>query len=188
MNGLDRYLNEYEVIETKNAEIDCSDFELYKKKKLEVGYVKGTDLCSYGTPIVIRTLEGDNHISVTDEIILMIGIKGEVYPITVEKFQKSYQVLEGNYQCEAVYHPTVENETTGESYSLVEYAKPCLAMGAVKVYAKQLTHGVKIFTKEDERDCMTGEVGDYLAIREDDAHDIYVIEERIFKITYEKVQ
>ena len=188
MNEIDSYLKEFQVIEAKKTEIDCSDFRLYRKKKLQVGYVKATDLFASGTNIVVRTLEGDVQINVTEKTYLMVGIKGEVYPITVEKFQKGYEIIEGNYECEVVYQPTVKNEDTGVTYSLLDYAKPCLALGGVKIYAKQLTHGVKIFTAWDEINYMKGEAGDYLAVREDDTHDIYVIEEKIFGITYEEVK
>ena len=54
--------------------------------------------------------------------------------------------------------------------------------------AKQLEHGVKVFTTWDEDNYMLGEKGAYLAVREDDAHDIYVIEETIFNETNERVE
>lgn len=188
MNEIDSYIKEYQIIEAKTAEIDCSDFGVYRKKKLQVGYVKATDLFASGTNIMVRTLEGDVQITVTEKTYLMVGIKGEVYPITLEKFQKGYEIMEGNYECEVVYQPTVKNEDTGVTYSLLDYAKPCLAIGGVRIYAKQLTRGVKIFTAWDEINYMKGEPGDYLAVREDDPHDVYVIEENIFGITYEKVE
>ena len=34
---------------------------------------------------------------------------------------------------------------------------------------------------------MLGKPGDYLAVRCDDLHDIYVIEQKIFGLTYEEV-
>jgi len=33
---------------------------------------------------------------------------------------------------------------------------------------------------------MLGNIGDYIAVRSDDIHDIYVIEKEIFMLTYEE--
>ena len=34
---------------------------------------------------------------------------------------------------------------------------------------------------------MFGDVGDYLAVREDDSNDAYIIERRVFDLSYEPV-
>lgn len=187
-NALNHYMKEYQIIEAKEVELDITDFELYKKKKIVVGYAKTVDLFPLNTPLLIRTLESDIHTTVSEDTYIMLGIQGELYPINKEKFEKSYQIVEGTYNCQLDYEPVVKNKETGDSCSLLEYAKPCLSIGEVKVRAKQLEHGVKVFTAWDEDNYMLGEKGAYLAVREDDAHDIYVIEESIFCETYERVE
>lgn len=188
VNALSDYTKGYEVIQAKNAQIDVSDFQSYVKKNLHLGYVEAKELFPCDTPVLVRTLEGDLHIKVTEDTLIMIGIRGEVYPITREKFQKSYVVAEENYHCQVVYQPIIKNEDTGEVCSLLAYAKSCISVGRVKIRAKQLDRGVKVFSAWDEENYMVGEAGDYLAVREDDSHDIYVIEKDIFGETYEKNQ
>ena len=63
--------------------------------------------------------------------------------------------------------------------------KPCVSTGVSKIYAKKLTTCVKVFTAWDKDRYYRGEIGDYLAVREDDMHDIYVIRGHIFDKTYE---
>ena len=46
---------------------------------------------------------------------------------------------------------------------------------------------MKVFTEWDDEKYMLGKEGDYLAIRQDNLHDVYIIEGTIFAHTYEKV-
>ena len=45
---------------------------------------------------------------------------------------------------------------------------------------------MKVFTEWDEEKYMLGNEGDYLAVRKDDIHDVYIIEKNIFRKTYEE--
>ena len=58
--------------------------------------------------------------------------------------------------------------------------------GVTHIYARELTERVKVFTAWDEEKYMLGKPGDYLAVRCDDKHDIYVVERDIFFKTYEE--
>ena len=44
-----------------------------------------------------------------------------------------------------------------------------------------------MFTAWDEDKYYRGIVGDYLVVREDDLHDVYVVRSDIFDKTYEKI-
>ncbi len=148
-----------------------------------------------GTPITIRTLEGDVDMVVEENLIIMVGIKGEVYPNRRERFVKSYEATQKPYyecedhkQCDLVYEPTIHNRSTGEVMKLIDHAKICIATGGTHIHAKELTNRVKVFTAWDEEKYMLGKPGDYLAVRCDDKHDIYVVERDIFFKTYEEKQ
>ena len=54
--------------------------------------------------------------------------------------------------------------------------------------ARELTGRVKVFTAWDREKYTLGRPGDYLAVRCDDRHDIYIVERDIFFKTYEKKQ
>ena len=117
----------------------------------------------------------------------MIGIHGEVYPNTKEKFERSYKRLSEPYIFEGEYQPTVKDSMDGKNISIVPYAKTCISTGDVYVYAKQLEHRVKVFTAWDDEKYMLGKEGDYLAVRKDDMHDIYIIEKNIFRKIYKNI-
>ncbi len=188
-----QYFESYEVINAEDYRIDVSDMDIYEKIPLPIGYVKMTDMLPAGTPILVRTMECDMDIIVQDDIYMMIGIKGEVYPVTKDKFEIKNKPLNKKYsydKCviENVYTPTVKNKLTGEVLKLAEYAYMCEPSGMVKIYAKQLKKTMKVFTQWDKEAYMLGKPGDYIAAREEDLHDIYIIEKNVFSKTYKKVK
>lgn len=186
------YFDSFEVIYAREVSVDTSQMEVYQKNQLPIGFVKAVDVLPIGTPITVRSLEGDMDLIVEDNLYVMIGIKGEVYPTREEKFLKSNEILDKKYvyeECviESTYVPTIKNRLDGRNLPLTDFAKVCIPTGSIKIYVKKLTKGVKVFTAWDKEKYMLGKPGDYLAVRFDDPHDIYVIEEKIFGITYKKV-
>ena len=191
---LNEYFDYCQIIYAKEYEIDISDMQSYVKKPVPLGYVEAVDVLPVGTPITIRTLEGDVDMTVDPDLIIMIGIKGEVYPNRREKFDKSYTVTDETYSIDkmhiqggAMYEPTIHNRATGEVMKVADHAKVCIASGGTHIHAKELTGRVKVFTAWDEEKYMLGKEGDYLAVRCDDRHDIYIVERDIFFKTYDKL-
>jgi len=187
------YYENFELIYAENYEADLSGMKVYEKVKLPLGYVKADDVLPIGTPITVRTLEGDMDMTVEENLYIMIGIKGEVYPIRKEKFMKSYETLDREYNFEEdvlenQYIPTLRNRENGQNMLITSYAKCCAPTGQVRIYARPLTSGVKVFTAWDKSKYMLGKAGDYLAVRNDDLHDVYVIEKKIFGKTYQECQ
>lgn len=178
------YFDDIEVIHAAEYDIDLSPMERYKKRRIQVGYVQAAEIFSPGTEISVRTLEGDLDVCVQEDTYIMIGIQGEVYPNKREKFERSYQLSAEPYRFQGEYAPTVKETLEGKSVSLVPYAKSCISTGESHIYAMKLDHRVKIFTEWDNEKYMLGKEGDYLAVRRDDLHDIYVIEGNIFGSTY----
>jgi len=165
---------------------------LYQKKELVLGFVRPSKIYPVGTDIMVRTLEGDMDVKVTDDVIIMIGIKGEVYPITVDKFTKSYRILAESSDLKDTsiqmkYIPAIKNKQDNTTRHITEFAGSCVTTERARIYAKPLQKTTKIFTVWDEEKYMLGKVGDYLAVRENDVHDIYAVEKNIFALTYEKI-
>lgn len=189
---LNNYFDYCQIIYAGDYVVDLFEMQSYVKKQVPLGYVEATRALPVGTPITIRTLEGDVDMTVEPDLIIMIGIKGEVYPNRRSKFEKSYIVTEKPYcseeihaRCSTLYEPTVHNRETGEVMQLADYAKVCIASGGTHIHAKELTERVKVFTAWDPEKYMLGDVGDYLAVRCDDLNDIYVVERDIFYKTYD---
>jgi len=192
----DRKIREYFslscIIYPSEYEVDISKMKEYVKKPVFIGYVKITDIFEVGTPITVRTLEGDFDVVVEDDLLIMIGIKGEVYPIRQSKFESKYVVtgtryLEDERIAKPEYLPTVHNRMDGSVTELAASAYVCQDAGGVHIYAKQSDKILKIFTEWDKEKYMAGKIGDYLAVRSDDLHDMYVIEREIMGMTYEEV-
>lgn len=189
---LNEYFENTEIIYAKTASIDVKDMVLYQKKEMTLGFVRANNVYPLGTKIRIRTLEGDVDLEVTKDLIIMIGIKGEVYPITEEKFNRAYRVVEErsdlrNTTIQMKYVPMIKNRTDNTAKQITEFAGSCVTTKTSQIYAKQLEKTTKIFTAWDEEKYMLGKVGDYLAVRKEDQHEIYAVEENIFGLTYEKI-
>lgn len=190
-NRMVEYFASSKIIYAREYEADLSGMKKYQKIRRPVGYVKADTILPVGTPITIRTLEGDIDQEITDDLYIMVGIKGEVYPISRNKFEQSYEAIDGEYnmqECilDAEYIPTIKNRISGLKMPLVQYAKKCIPTGKTFIYAKPLEVRMKIFTRWDEEKYMLGEPGDYFAVRCDDLHDVYIVEEKIFYNTYQE--
>lgn len=187
---MNEYFESFEIIYAQDYKVDLKTYQSYRKIRRHQGYVVATEVFPDKTPIRIRTLEGDLDLVVDPDLIIMIGLQGEVYPNRKEKFSRSYEVI--SKECDLkectvnmTYEPTLINRITGEKVYLSKYAHTCRPSGETYIYAKQISKSVKIFTEWDESKYMLGHPGDYVAVRNDDIHDIYVVAEEIFPISYE---
>ena len=182
-----KYFESFTIILAASYEPDMSLFGKYMKNRITVGYIDPLAFLEKNTRIRVRTLEGDTDLVVDGEFYLMVGILGEVYPITKEKFNKSYEDSSDPFDATMEYIPRIYTQPEGTVYELSRYIMPCVARGTSYIYAKQLDKNVKLFTKWYEEKYMRGLAGDYIACRTDDMHDFYVIRSDIFDITYSPV-
>ena len=87
----------------------------------------------------------------------MIGIFGEVYPISLKTFSDSYMHVSDNYDDAAQkpqansdtyggYVPTIKNQITGEMIDYIKLAKTCISSGDVYIYAMPAKKNTKVFS------------------------------------------
>lgn len=183
---LDEYFKETEIIYAGEHTEDIADLAFYRKVPVKVGYAESVKLSPAGSKITVRTLEGDVDIDVSPDHYIILGVDGEIYPCSKKKFESNYRVLEEEYVYPGEYPPTVIRTLTNDRIGLLPFAKSCLATGGDGIYARELDHRVKVFTKWDPAKYYLGKTGDYLAVRVDDLSDVYVIERKIFEKTYVK--
>ncbi len=190
---METYFATYEIIYASSYEADITTMKKYSKKQIPFGYVKADEILPLGTPITVRTLEGDFDFSVEQDLYIIIGIKGEVYTNKKAKFEAAYEKEDIPYVFEECvispdYVPQIKNRIDGTTLVLTDYAKRCRTTGVVSIYVKQLEKSVKVFPIWDKERYMTGKPGDYLAVRSDDLHDVYIIENKIFQCSYEEAE
>ncbi|MCR5214779.1 MAG: DHH family phosphoesterase [Eubacterium sp.] len=184
---LDEYFNMYEIIYAQTDTVDTADYNLYEKRPQEVGCLKLSDVYPVHSVVEIRTLEGDINVIIGSDTYLMVGTEGEVYPITREKLEKSYSKSDKVYDKVFDYEPTIKNSQTGEKKKILGYVSTVISNGGARIYAAPLDHPVKLFTAWDDEKYYAGRPGDYIAVREDDEHDIYIISGKLFDKLYKKV-
>lgn len=181
------YFDNTEIIYAKDYLADYTSMKKYQKKQLPLGYVEIDQFIPIGTPIMIRTLEGDLDLVVDGNFYIMIGIKGDVYPIRKERFHSSYRHLDMKHEVNAEYPPTIRNQITGKTESIISYAKACVSTGKTYIYAKELSLQTKVFTAWDLEKYMLGKPGDFIAVRCDDEQDVYIVERDIFFKSYDEI-
>ena len=184
---MDSYFKEYDIIYATTAKISIEGLSLYRKLPTEVGCVLLSDLFPCGTSVLIRTLEGDINVRIEADDYLMIGTQGEIYPISEAKLKQSYELISDTYVNNFEYIPKIKNVTTGEKKLVTSCAKTVRSKDSSLIYVYPIQKKVKLFTAWDEETYITGEIGDYLAIRKDDLNDIYVIKSHLFPKLYTKL-
>jgi phosphoglycolate phosphatase len=180
------YISHYDLIYAGKNDIDFSAMKLYKKLPNPVGFAKSADIVPDGTKITVRTLEGDVDLSANDDIYLMIGIKGEVYPIKKQRFELSYDVPGIHYSPELEYVPAIINRFTGERHEILPYAKTCVPNNEKLVRAVQIERAAKVFTQWDTDKYFSGVKGDWLVANEGSFEDCYIVRSDIFEESYVK--
>ncbi|MBR4345087.1 MAG: DHH family phosphoesterase [Lachnospiraceae bacterium] len=183
---MDTYYDTSKIMHVGTDKVDTTNMKHYRKKDCAFGYIKTRDFAEEGTNIHVRTLEGDVDITVSENVYIVIGIEGEIWPIKKQKFEASYRVNDEEYKFEGEYPPSVVDSEKGIKINLLPYARSCVASGGTGIYASKLDHRVKLFTTWDPDKYYLGVPGDYLAVRDDDPNDYYVIIGRIFPRTYEE--
>ena len=147
----------------------------YEKIPQSIGCVKLADVFPTGSQINIRTIEGDVDMVVKDESWLVLGVEGEIFPITETGLLNRYQLTNFMYTREYEYEPRIKNIATGEVKRILPYAKSIRSIASEFIYAMPLEQPVKLFTAWSNDKYYSGNVGDYLGVRSDDEHDIFLI-------------
>jgi phosphoglycolate phosphatase len=181
------YFENAEIIYANDTTLVLSHMAKYERTPITLAYVEPHEYVPTGNMAIIRTLAGDANIEIRDNTILILDSKGNVKAISVEKFNSSFKKTRRKFKFNSDYIPTIKNADTGKSFSLLPLAKSCESTSDIKIYAKKLTKTTKLFSFWDNDTYMIGQKGDYLAVSQDDIHDIFIIEKSIFKKIYKSV-
>lgn len=163
----------------------------YVKKKIPWAYVRSTDIVPEGQVFRIRSLENESGIVLMahTDVYIMIGCRGEAYDITRQKFERTYEPSEevlDIFEQMLDFIPEVELLADGSFVSLDELAHLCYPKQGNAIYAIPLQERTKVFPCDGEEEYYLGRPGDYMAVRSEDLTDVYIIQQDIFRQTYEK--
>ena len=178
------YCDNYDLIYAGKHNIDFDSFSAYRKRPIPFGYVQSTDIFPVDTRITIRALEGDVDTKTSDDICVMIGVEGEVWPIKRARLEETYYIYETPYREQAEYSPAVLNRNTGERRELLPLARACVSKSNRIARATELTKDTKVFTSWDLDKYYFGSKGDFLMATEGDYDDCYIVRRDIFFKTY----
>ncbi len=188
------YFEECDWIDAKEYGVNNQgiilDMTKYYKKKIAWAYVQSTDAVPSGSQIRIKSLENESGMLMTasDDRYIMIGCRGEVYDMTAEKFQRTYEISDEPldiFEQMLDFLPAIEKVSDGDYISLDDVAHLCYPKRGAGIYACELKRRTKVFPAGEDTEYFLGRPGDYMAIRLDDFTDIYVIQREIFLQTYE---
>lgn len=189
---LNDYFDLTEILIGTEIHLPIQHMKTYRKKPLPMGYVKASDLYPVGTPLTIRTSEGDLEMTVCDNSYIMIGISGEIYHNSSDNFDFHYLVTGESYNVtlhskHSEYIPTIRSRSDGTVTHLEPYVKVCIPAGDHFIYAKPIGHRVKLFQNMESESYMLGEEQDYIAVKSDDPHDIFIVKEDLFQELYDEI-
>ena len=187
-NKIDEYYDSYDVIYARDGIEDKSEFKLYRRKPCIYGYVKTTDIFPEDTDCKIRTFEGDEFVTASEKLYLMIGFYGEVYPIEKEKFEKRYQAREEAFNKVFEYPPSVRKMEDDMMYEILPFARQCICVDDTPIYAKHLLNPTKVFSKGTYDKYMYGNSDDYICCTYGEEQDIYLMKQEVFETTYEECE
>lgn len=186
-NIVNQYYNSFDVIDILVDKIDVSDMELYKRKPIDFGCIRQTDVLPEGTSALVRTLEGDINIVIQEGMYIVVGIKGEVYFLTEEEFNKQYKMVEEKYNLNIEYFPSIKNKMDGRIIKLDQYARKCVTRQDQYIYVSELKKPVKIFTATERERYLYGREKDYLAVSEKDLTNVFIIDKQEIDRIYVKI-
>lgn len=185
-----RFINFMENTKTvyeQDCKLDERNARTYYRKTIPWGYVRASDIFSVGTPVTVRTMQGDVDTVIRPDMVITIGPKGDVFFRHEDEFAKQYRFYpDWNFVLkDAEYDPTVKSRITGQVHSLMTLARVCIPRGKKRFYAKQLDMNIKLFHEYDNgRQYALGQRGDYLIGTFDAVSRVRVMKKDLFEYVY----
>ena len=185
------YFRLYSIISWQDVNLDTTLMKKYHRRMEEICYVKATDVVKAGTEISLRTQECMIDKVVDENLYFTLERNGLVRVMDKAGFERHFIPREGevpDHYCRYMeYVPTVRNLTDGVSHKLVDYGRVCVPSEDFLLYARPLENYVKVFPEWDKDNYMVGKPGDYLVVRPDDLHDVFIESGEDFKRRFEEV-
>lgn len=182
------YFNNTEIIDASTFSPMNMPFRNYVRRQIAYGYLESTDLFPVGTRVRVRSIdEEDLIITVQEQMLFIIGDRGDVNAVSRSTFESNYRTADWKFELkDSEYNPTIRLDQEGSSgVSLIERAKTCFPIDQNPVMAMQLEHNIKLFDLWDTKAYKKGDEGDYLLMRNHSAQDLYIVSKDLFEDRFE---
>lgn len=181
----------YPQIMTENNLKQINALPVFYKKRIPWGMIKSTQIVPNGSLLKLKTLENESGITITadENTYIMIGRNGEIYAISKDKFHNTYELSDTQldiFELGMTFIPEVMVVETGEYIPIDQMATLCYPKKTNGIRAMKLSRRTRVYNSVSSKDYFLGRPGDYLAIRNDDYEDMYIINEEIFYQTYKE--
>jgi len=187
---MNAYFDRFDIIYGDQDVVDTTSMGKYKKKKVASGYVKTIDMGSRGDVLTIRTESGDTDVTVDRDTYVMVDVKGMVSIISKKEFQRRFSTENTPFHMDTEYEPNMRNHKNNKAEKMMPLLKNCYDKKDVIVYGRILEKPVKVFTREDQQNYHTGQIGDYLLVRYEEKRkeksDIDVMGKELFLTLFDK--
>ncbi len=192
--AMNRYLDVTEIVDAADYAVQNAalipELPVYQKKSMPRAYAKTLDIAPRGTELILKTFENRSgtFIVADENAYIMIGVSGEAYDISKEKFDELY--VENNDLSLQEYVSGFTGKTmcsakcNGTDIDLTAYAHICLPKKRNIVYAKKLERMTKVFSVRKPKEYYLGLPGSYMTIDESDLTSIHIVEGDIFRKTF----
>ena len=185
LKAVETFHKEVTLFRAGKEKINLSGMTLrIKKTSVKVGYVRSTDIAEKGETINIHMLEGDTTCTASNNLYLVVGVMGEVYPVEYKKFKQKYTICEGTPGSKKYKQPPSVLIDGKDNSTYLEKHLKCCKPHVNRIYAKQLNSYMRVFTQRDKDNYMYGKPGDYLVYPEKDPTDVYIIRGEIMDELY----
>lgn len=181
------FMEDTKSIYEKDFKLDETNARTYCRKMLPWGYVRAYEVFPVGTPVTVRTMQGDVDTEIRPDMIIAIGPRGGVFFRQDTDFARQYRVYsDWNYVLQnAEYEPKVKSRKSGEVRSLIKFAKVCVPRGKKRFYTKQLDLNIRLFHEYDHgRQYTMGMRGDFLIETSDEVSRVHVMKKDLFEYAY----
>lgn len=190
-NRMMEYFDSFHIIYAEDLEVNPEDFELYSRRKEPLGYIELDGLFTPGTRISLRNHRVSEEYVVEKESYMVLERDGTVHAMDRVLFEKylepSEEVFPDCYCEKKEYEPVIKSLVDGSSCALTRHCKMALPRDAFRIYAKRLDKSVKLFPEWDADKYLLGMPGDFLAVSEDDLHNMYIEQKENFAQKYELI-
>ncbi len=186
-NKMNEYFESFDIIDSTQYDINIAEMERFERKKNNIGYVKASSLLPVGTQCIIRSLSGDSEFLIDQGSYIIMDESSNARAVSQKEFDADYEISPEDFMIAPEYAPKLKVKDTSEDIDLTRHMKVCTAKHTVRVYAKRLSRGVKLFTPQSKETYMLGNKGDYLTADCNNIRNMGIVEQDAFGRLYQKI-